>query len=247
MASSISYREAADPQPVFCIRPGGADAFDAQIFIKIPLHDGKERLPGVFMRRNAPFQPAGRALERSLGIFIINAVFAALVELHDNVCAQRVFDLHHFFGRKKVFAPVDMRTEPDALVFDVVEFCEGKDLKPAAVGEDGPVPIHEFVQSSRTADEFVPGPHIKVIGIRKNDLRARLFEIARQNAFYGRLRADGHIDGRFDVSVRGVKNARASARFGIGFDDFKRKFFCQNDCSFYSPVLRKRMYFVGVP
>ena len=127
-----------------------------------------------------------------------------------------------------MFAAVDVRAEPHALVPDVVEFSEGKDLESAAVGENGPVPIHEFVEPPCRPDELVPGAHVEVVGIREDDLRARLLQVARQHALDGRLRADGHVHGRFDIAVRVMKDARPRARFGVSFDNFKGKFLCQN-------------------
>ena len=127
-----------------------------------------------------------------------------------------------------------------ALVPDVVEFGERKDLEPAAVGEDGPVPVHEFVEPPCRLYKLVPGAHIEVVGIREDDLRARLLQVARQHALDGRLRADGHIHGRFDIAVRGMKDARPRARFWVSFDNFKGKFLCQNARPFFTlPVFGK--------
>ena len=71
--------------------------------------------------------------------------------------------------------------------------------------------------------ELVAGAHIQVIGVGEDDLRARLPQVARQHPLDRRLRADGHIDGRLDVAVRGVKNAGARARFRVGLDHFEGK------------------------
>ena len=173
------------------------------------------------MRGGAALQPAHRPVKSRFRIFVIHPVLAALVELHDDVRTQRVLYLHHFFGREKVFAAVYVRIEPHALVLYIVELCEGEDLKAAAVGEDGPVPVHELVQPSRLSDQLVTGAHIEVIGVCEDDLRTRLFQIARQDALDGRLRSHGHIDGRLDIAVRRMEYARPRPRFGIGFDDFE--------------------------
>jgi hypothetical protein len=64
-----------------------------------------------------------------------------------------------------------------------------------------------------------------MVGIRQNNLRTRLFKVAREYPLYRRLRADGHVYGRFNVPVRRMQDTRASARFGVGFNKFKRKVF----------------------
>ena len=136
-----------------------------QILVHIALHDGEERLRGIIVRLIAPFQPSRGALHRLLRLFVRVAVFRALIERHDDVRTEIVLDLHRLFGRKHVIAPVYVGGKAHALVGDIVERSERKHLKSAAVGENGLVPIHEFMQSARLRDELVAGTHIEVIGV----------------------------------------------------------------------------------
>ena len=52
------------------------------------------------------------------------------------------------FGTEKQRRAVKMRTEFDAMRLDFADFGEAENLKTAAVGEDGHVPIHELVQAA---------------------------------------------------------------------------------------------------
>ena len=193
-------------------------ALDAEIAIQIALDDGKERLlrgAERLVRLVAALQPLGGAFHRLLRLLVRVAVLRTLIERHDDVRPQIVLDVHRLFGREEVIASVDVRGKAHAVVRDVVERGERKDLEAAAVREDGAVPVHEFVQPPCAGDELIAGAHIQVIGVGEDDLRADLLEIARQHALDGRLRTDGHIDGRQDIAVRGVKDARPRARLGI--------------------------------
>ena len=170
-------------------------------------------------------QPISRADHGRFCLRMGKAVLAALVESHNDVRAEIFLHLHGLFGRKKVLAAVDIGGKLHARVGDFVELRQGKHLKAAAVRENGPVPIHEGVQAARLFHQLVAGAHVKVVGVGQNNLRARFFEIARKDALYGRLRADGHIDGGFYIPVGRVQNACARARFGVGFYQLKREKF----------------------
>ena len=174
-------------------------ALEAEIAIQIALDDGEERLlrsTERLMRLVAAFQPGGGALHRLFCLLMRVAVLRALIERHDDIRTQIVLDIHRLFGREEVIAAVDVRGKAHAVVGDVVERGERKDLEAAAVRQNGAVPVHELMQPPCARDELVAGTHIEVIGVGEDDLRADLFEVAREHALDGRLRADGHIDGR---------------------------------------------------
>ena len=87
-------------------------------------------------------------------------VSTALVKRHYDIRAESVLYLHGKLGRKKVLAPVEMRMKQNAVVGDIIEFCERKHLKTAAVGKNGLIPTHKFMQSARPFNELMTGAHI---------------------------------------------------------------------------------------
>ena len=107
------------------------------------------------------------------------------------------------------------------LVGDLVQLTQRKYLKAAAVRQNGLVPMHKLMQAACLFDDIVAGAHVQMIGVRQNNLRARLFQIARKYPLDRRLRTDGHVYGRFNIPVRGVQNTRSRPRFGIRLDQFK--------------------------
>src|ERR1039457_1378131 len=95
-----------------------------------------------------------------------------------------------------------MRTEFHAVFLHLANFCQTKNLKPAAVGENWLVPIHEFVQTAGGADDIKSGTQIEVISVAENYLRAHLVKLARVERLDAGLRADGHEHGRLDDAAR---------------------------------------------
>ena len=84
-----------------------------------------------------------------------------------------------------------------------------------------------------------------MVGIRQNNLRARLFQIPREHPFYRCLRSDRHIYGRFNIPVRRMQNPRTRPRFRVGFNHFKgKKFVVQNGFRPYKikPPLYRKLY-----
>jgi hypothetical protein len=70
------------------------------------------------------------------------------------------------------------------------------------------------VESAEVADELVARAKEEVIRIAEDDGGAKVFgEVALREAFDGGLRTDGHEDGRGDVAVFGVEDARAGAGY----------------------------------
>ncbi len=58
------------------------------------------------------------------------------------------------------------------------------------------------MQAAHLADQFVAGTQIKMVGIRKQDLHAEVFEILLGLSFYRRGRAHRHESRRINHAVR---------------------------------------------
>ena len=58
-----------------------------------------------------------------------------------------------------------MRLEVNALLLDLPERGERKDLKSAAVGQYRAAPAGEFVKPAHLPDQLVAGAHMEVIGV----------------------------------------------------------------------------------
>ena len=76
------------------------------------------------------------------------------------------------------------------------------------------------MQAAQAPDGLVAGTQVQVIRVGQDDLGVEIFQQrSRQDAFDCGLRADGHEDRRFHLSVGGVKDASAGA--GVRADRLK--------------------------
>ena len=105
-----------------------------------------------------------------------------------------------------------MRAERRALLRDLSEIAEAEHLKTAAVREDGTVPVHELVQTSRLAHKFHARSEEEMIGIAEDDPRTKIVQLVGRDTLDGRLCTHGHEDGCRKTAVRCVNHARARTR-----------------------------------
>ena len=68
-----------------------------------------------------------------------------------------------------------MGRERHALLLDLSESGQGKDLKSAGIRQDRAVPRHEFVQAAHVAHNLVTRTQMQMIGIGKFDLGSDFF------------------------------------------------------------------------
>ena len=69
---------------------------------------------------------------------------------------------------------IEVRPELHPVCLNLADSSQAEDLKPAAVGQNRPIPPHEAVQSADFRDEFRPWPQREVIGIREQLLHTDL-------------------------------------------------------------------------
>ena len=105
-------------------------------------------------------------------------IFEALVQHHHDVAAERELDVDGRFGREHVRVAIQMRTEQHAFFGDLAQAVQTENLEAAGIGENGPRPVHELVQSAEFADGFVARAQEQMIGIGENDFRV---EIVRED------------------------------------------------------------------
>ena len=146
----------------------------------------------------------------------------ALVKLHDDVRAEFFLDGDGRLRSEKVAAAVQMGAKLHALLAHLAKVGQRKDLKTAAVGQDGPVPAHKAVQAAGAGNEILARAQVKMVGVGEDDLRADVLEFIRGHGLNRGLRAHGHVDGRFDNAVGRVQTA--AARAGLLADVQKFKF-----------------------
>ncbi len=107
-----------------------------------------------------------------------------------------------------------MRFEGCPVLAQFAQVTQAEDLEAATIGEDGAIPVHEVVQSTKIANQLGAWSQHEMVGVGENDGRASLAQIFRGDAFDACLGADGHEDGCGDDAVGGVDCACPCPRFG---------------------------------
>jgi hypothetical protein len=100
---------------------------------------------------------------------------------------------------------------------------QGEDLKPTAVGQDGPVPVHEAVQPREAADHLAARPQVQVVGVAQDDLRPGGDELLGCQRLHRAQGPDRHEHRGFDRAVRGLENPRPGAAASRWVGNIKTK------------------------
>ena len=197
---------------------------NAQILKGAALVDAKEHLVAVdgigqaveaVHFGAATNQPAVGALHALFAIGIGRGVFHALVKRHGNGGGEVGLDLHALLGPHENLFAVHVGGKIDPLLLDAAQFCQREDLKAAAIGQNGAVPVHKLVQSPHLADQPVAGADMEMVGVGKLHLTADLAqEHGVDAALDGGAGAHVHEHRGLNIPVNGMQNSPARAAVG---------------------------------
>jgi hypothetical protein len=146
----------------------------------------------------ASARPAQRQAHRCGRFGVGGRVGRAFVKDHGDVGVEHVLDAHRLLGSQEKAVAIDRRLELDALLADLAQRAERKDLKATRIGEYGAVPAHEAVQSAMRSDDLQTWPQPEVEGVAQADLRAGFDQVARGHRLDRSVGADRHEGGGFD-------------------------------------------------
>ena len=114
-----------------------------------------------------------------------------------------------------------MRLEKDPIAVFFAEFAEAEDLESAAVGKNGFVPVHEFVQSSGLLHQFHAWAQIEMIRVSEDDFGTELLEFMVAHGLDAGLGANRHENRRLHITMSRMKNTTAGKAARIVFEDGK--------------------------
>ena len=166
-----------------------------------------------------------RDLERRARRRFIRGRGDALIERHHDVAADRLLRLDADLRAEQDRLPVEIALENRALLAHRARMRQRENLEPAGVGQHRAFPAHEPVDAADAPEDFRPRPQQQVIGIREQDLRARILERLRELRLHRGLRADRHEERRLHFVVQRAETsppARASPCACASRRKFKR-------------------------
>ena len=170
----LPYRKAPDGVAWQIQLRDALHVLDPDVMEHSTLVDAEEHLTGVYrilrgvilcQRLLAALQPAHRPGAGLDHIVPGRGDLDALIKGHGDVRAQVCLDAHALLRPHEDVSAVHMGVEADAVLLDLAQGGQGKDLKAAAVGEDGAVPGHELVQTAQLLDELVARTDMQVVGV----------------------------------------------------------------------------------
>ena len=110
--------------------------------------------------------------------------------------------------------PVKVAVKRNALFFYLSELCQRENLKSAAVGQNGSVPMNELVKSARFRDKFVAGSDVQMICVAQKHLAAERFQVVRADgAFYCARGSHVHENRRLHRAMDGLEFAETRVSF----------------------------------
>src|SRR5258705_5382888 len=95
-------------------------------------------LPGQFVLMLlkiflTPFRPAQRHFHRSPRPFPLRRILRALIECHDDVCAQPDLCCHRTLRTEKMRRPIEVRPKRNTLFAHLAQLIQTENLKPARI------------------------------------------------------------------------------------------------------------------
>ena len=122
--------------------------------------DVRRRAFGVFFfRLFATLRPARRHLRALRCVIVFARIWNAFIERHRDIASECRLSFHGNLRRNERSRPIDVILKFDAVLRDFAQFRERKNLKPAAVGQNRPIPIHELVQAAKMLNRIEPRPN----------------------------------------------------------------------------------------
>ena len=127
---------------------------DAQILKRAALVDAEQqliRVDGLFLVLEAVHfvlaaqQPACRAGTAVLGVLVGGRVLNAFVKGHGDGGAEVRLNLHALLRPHENAVAVEVGVEGDALLGDMTQLGQAEHLEPAAVSQNGAVPLGKLV------------------------------------------------------------------------------------------------------
>ncbi|MPN00186.1 hypothetical protein SDC9_147380 [bioreactor metagenome] len=187
-----------------------------QIFIHAPLHYRKKALFVAVERLClmkmiiASLEPLMCQLHAFLGIFPVGRIRSAFIKGHHDVGADYALHVHHVLRCELVPATINMRLKNHSLIGNFSDLGKRIHLISTTVGQYGPVPTVESVQTTGLLQNPGTGSEIQVIGVAQNDLRFDVVaQLIESDTFHRTDCPHRHEYRSENIAVIGGQNARA--------------------------------------
>jgi len=146
-----------------------------------------------------------------------------VVQHHGNVASEFLLDSNRILGAQMDGGAIEVRFEGCSIFGDAIHGTERKNLKAAAIGQDGAVPTHEPMQPTKFCDQIASGAQRKVIGVPEQDIGPGSDHLVDGQPLDRPLSPDRHKGRGLDDSVWQMKLATPRGSRWIAFQKFERE------------------------
>lgn len=174
------------------------------------LADCKESLIFARMGSKTTASPVCRQINRALNEFARSGIRRTLVELHNDVGAQLLLNVHVVFRRPADFVSIVDRGERYAVVIKLARVLKGEDLKSTRIGKHWAIIGAKLMKATCLGNQIGAGAHCQVVGVRQHNLRTDLLQRLRANALHRSAGSNGHEQRGFNRTVCRFERTRTS-------------------------------------
>ena len=103
-------------------------------------------------------------------IFVFAGIRSTLVESHDDIGTYLALNIDCIFRGKHVIGTIDMGFKLYTFFFYFSIGRKGVDLIAARIGQQRPIPTHEFMEPTRLLQYIGARTQIEMVGIPQNNI-----------------------------------------------------------------------------
>src|SRR6266581_254839 len=101
------------------------------------------------------------------------------IQWENDIGSKLSLSTHDALRRQQMGRAIQVRFECSTFLAQSAQVTEAKDLEAATIGQDGTIPMHKGMQTTKLGKEFRAGTQHEVIGIGKENLDASRVQFFR--------------------------------------------------------------------
>ncbi len=219
----LSHGEAADSIARLVLTGNEFGRLGPQVIKAAALNDREKclRMPILRCRIghefHAALQPPVGEVHAVFSILAGAGVGGAFIECHHDVCSDATLNPEAALRTEQVFTAINVAGKGGAFFRDLAAMRKAEYLIAATVRQDGPLPVHEPVETTGGFHRLHPRPQVEMVGIAQDDLGFYLLlQLGLVDALYRPDRPDRHENGGRYFPVISNNSACAGICLGVG-------------------------------
>ena len=182
-------------------------AFQSKIFINPALDNPKQRITLAFIVKLESlfrsFSPTRRQRHRVTRLFFGCREWGTFIQNHAYIRTQKCLYFYTALGGKHVGLSINMALKIDTFLTLFSELRKRHHLKSSTIGKYGSLPFHKIMQTAKFGNFFSTRSQHQMIGVTKNNVRAKVFYLFHIHRLNSTSRPNRHKSRRSYLTSRG--------------------------------------------